>query len=117
MWIQRCSSLAATERSPTLTGFDSPVGRSSLGPASLQAAAAQVATVRPSSVAFTALRPYLLDLTVAFPARRIDEPRIHLALAALAAYPEPAWEVVGKLGGETLGDEVGFRLFGNPIQR
>jgi len=59
----------------------------------------------------------LLDLTVAFPARRIDEPRIHLALAALAADPEPAWEVVGELGGETLGDEVGFRLFGNPTPR
>lgn len=59
----------------------------------------------------------LLDLAVAFPARLIDEPRLHLALAALAADPEPAWEVVGELGGDPLADEVGFRLYGNPIPR
>ncbi|HEY5519559.1 MAG TPA: hypothetical protein VIK08_02795 [Candidatus Limnocylindrales bacterium] len=58
----------------------------------------------------------LLDLAVAFPTM-FDKPRLHLALAALAADPEPAWEVIGELAGAPLTDEVGFRLYGNPLPR
>lgn len=59
----------------------------------------------------------LLDLAVAFPTAMLDERRLHLALAALAADPEPAWEVIGELAGAQLTDEVGFRLYGNPLPR
>lgn len=59
----------------------------------------------------------LLDLAVAFPTAMLDERRLHLALAALAADPEPAWEVIGELAGAPLTDEVGFRLYGNPLPR
>jgi hypothetical protein len=59
----------------------------------------------------------LLDVAVAFPAALINESRIHLALAALAADPEPAWEIVGQLAGTSLTDEVGFRFYSNPPPR